>query len=88
MMMKKLIRERYAGLAATSAALAVGLIIVSSLIIEIGVTGLAGGYGGGPLPRAQSQSDAPPAATRLHPSDQRGLVLYFLMEAARGQFPH
>lgn len=87
-MMIKLVRERYAGLAATSAVLVVGLVIVSSLIIEIGVTGLGGGYGEGSLPRAQSQSDAPPAAARMHSTDQRGLVLYFLMEAARGQFPH
>ena len=87
-MVKKLIRERYAGLTATSAVLIVGLIIVSSLIIEIGITGLAGEYGDGSLQRTQSQSDARPAATRVHPTDQRGLVLYFLMEAARGQFPH
>ena len=83
--MIKLIRERYAGRAAASAVLIVGLIGVSSLIAEIRAFSLAVEYGDGLLQRTQSQPDASPVATRVVPTDQRGLILYFLMEATRAQ---
>ena len=83
--MMKLIRERCAGLSATSAVLIAGLIGVSSYIVEIGASDLAVEYGDRAFPRVQSQSDAAPVAARANPTDQRGLILYLLMEATRGR---
>ena len=82
-MMKSLVRERYAGLAATGA-LIVGLISVSSAIVEIGVANFAVAYGDRLPQRVHGQPDASPIAATVN-RDQRGLILYFFMEAARVQ---
>ena len=83
-MLKKL-RERCAGLRATSAVLILGLIIVSSLIVEIGITSFAGEYRDSSFHRIRSQRDASPVTVRADFTDQLGLILYFLMEATWAQ---
>jgi len=77
-MMKEL-RERCAGLSATSAGLIVGLISLSSLVVEIGVTSLADGGS----PKLIQDHQASPVAAWVNPADQRGLILYFLMQATQ-----
>jgi hypothetical protein len=83
-MLRKL-SERCTGIWASSAVLILGLIIVTSLIVEIGVTSLAVEYRDSSLHPVQSQRDASPVTVRANPPNQRGLVLYFLMEAVRAQ---
>ena len=73
-MLKNLIRER-----CTCAVLIAGLLSVSSLPVA---------YEDSSLQPRQSQSDASPAVARANPADQRGLILYFLMEATRAQVSH
>jgi hypothetical protein len=77
-MMKKL-HERCAGLSATSAVLIVGLISLSSLVIEIGVTSLPDDGS----PKLIQDHQASPVATWVNPAHQRGLILYFLMQATQ-----
>ena len=78
-MLEKPIRERSTGLGVACAVLIAGLVSIASPSVE---------YGDDSVKRTQNQSDASPVSAKVNPGDQRGLILYFLMEATRAQSAH